>query len=114
MSDLPNIALSIRQPWCYFILRAGKDVENRTWPTNFRGPVLIHASKTVDPDDRDEVRRLDLPLGGIVGVMTITDCVQESDSEWFNGPYGFVIKDARPLPFRPCRGKLGFFRVAPS
>mgnify|MGYP003365171071 CR=1 FL=1 len=32
-----------------------------------------------------------------------------SSSQWFCGPYGFVLRHARPLPFRPCRGKLGFF-----
>lgn len=31
-------AISIRQPWAWLILNAGKDIENRDWPTNFRGP----------------------------------------------------------------------------
>lgn len=39
------IALSIRQPWAWHILNSGKDIENRDWPTRFRGRVLIHASK---------------------------------------------------------------------
>lgn len=103
-------ALSIRQPWCHHILHDGKDVENRSWPTNFRGLVLIHASLKVDADDKDEVRAKNMPLGGIVGVMRITDCVQHMDSEWFFGPWGFVIQDARPLRFMPCKGSLGFFR----
>jgi hypothetical protein len=42
-------ALSIRQPWVWAILNAGKRVENRDWkPRNpglrFRGDFLIHAS----------------------------------------------------------------------
>lgn len=37
-------ALSIRAPWWWAILYAGKDVENRDWRTSYRGPVLIHAS----------------------------------------------------------------------
>lgn len=101
-------ALSIRQPWCHYILNAGKDVENRTWPTRFRGPVMIHAGKT--PEDAAYCRRIGAPLGGIVGVMEIVDCVTASSSEWFCGPYGFVIANARPLPFIPCRGALGFFK----
>lgn len=103
-------ALTIRQPWCEYILRKAKDVENRTWSTNFRGLVLIHAGKGVDPEAKDVVRDMGLPLGGIVGVMKITDCVQHMDSEWFYGPYGFVIAEARPLHFTPCKGALGFFR----
>lgn len=31
-SDLPPLALSIRQPWAWAILCAGKDIENRSWP----------------------------------------------------------------------------------
>jgi hypothetical protein len=50
-------------------------------------------------------------FGGIVGVATITGCVGRSDSPWFVGEYGFVLKDARPLPFVPLRGQLGFFDV---
>lgn len=37
-------ALSIRQPWAWLIANGYKDIENRSWRTNYRGPVLIHAS----------------------------------------------------------------------
>lgn len=49
-------------------------------------------------------------LGGIVGRGEIIDCVTESTSRWFEGKYGFVFANAEPLPFRRCRGMLGFFR----
>ena len=49
--------------------------------------------------------------GGIIGEVTITDCVTESKSPWFVGKYGFVLSDPvlydKPIP---CRGYLGFFR----
>ena len=32
-------ALSIRQPWAWAIINAGKDIENRQWPTKFRGSI---------------------------------------------------------------------------
>lgn len=38
-------ALSIRQPWAWAILHTGKSVENRDWYTEYRGRVLLHASK---------------------------------------------------------------------
>ena len=38
--------LSIRQPWAWLIVHGHKDVENREWATDYRGPLLIHASKT--------------------------------------------------------------------
>jgi hypothetical protein len=39
-------AITIKQPWAFLIVEGVKDIENRTWKTNFRGRVLIHASKT--------------------------------------------------------------------
>ena len=101
-------ALSIRQPWCHHILHDGKDVENRDWPTKGRGWVLIHAAKS-EQEDRELIRKLQLPLGGIVGAMKITDCVTEMDSRWFYGKFGFVISDRIELPFMPLKGQLGFF-----
>lgn len=128
-------ALSIRQPWAWMILHAGKDVENRSWVTHHRGPVLIHAAKgctgaeyrnaiwthgnlttrSIYPTSPEgaivTVPELpDLPRGGIVGVAEIMDCVKESESPWFYGPCGFVLRNVRPVPFAPCKGALGFFR----
>lgn len=115
-------ALSIMQPWAWLIINGHKDVENRIWPTRFRGEVLIHAGKKYDDSfDCRDFKSLDRlehapwtgdveeEFGGIVGICEIVDCVQSYESEWFFGPYGFVIRNARPLPFRPCRGMLGFF-----
>ena len=39
-------ALSIRQPWAWMIVHGGKNIENRSWNTKFRGRFLIHASAT--------------------------------------------------------------------
>lgn len=102
-------ALSIRQPWAWRILHEGKDIENRDWPTRFRGTFLIHASKGVDTADQDEVKAKGMPIGGIVGRADIVDCVNRSDSPWFFGRYGFVLANVRPLPFIPCKGMLGLF-----
>jgi hypothetical protein len=44
-------ALAIRQPWAHAIVHAGKRIENRTWPTPFRGPFLIHAAKGCTRDE---------------------------------------------------------------
>jgi hypothetical protein len=106
-------ALSIRQPWAHRILFEGKDIENRTWPTRYRGLVLIHAGKGVDADDREDVTH-SMPRGGIVGAAEIVDCVTRSESPWFCGRYGFVLANARPLPFLECKGALGFFDVPPE
>lgn len=118
-------ALSIQQPWAWLIANGYKDVENRTWRSAFCGPVLIHAGKKYSPDaevaytiladeaERIIPRRHDLSYGGIVGVAEIITCVtnDEYDSPWLFGPFAFIFKHARPLPFLPCRGQLGFFDV---
>ena len=48
---------------------------------------------------------------GIVGEVEITDCVTEHLSPWFTGPYGFLLRNARVLPFEPVSGSLRFFDV---
>ena len=115
-------ALSIRQPYAWLIVNGIKDVENRTWRTGYRGPVLIHAGKTYPKgehaDDFDAYEHQGFPadrdgmLGGIVGIATITGCVTHSASRWWIGPVGFTLANARPLPaLIPCKGELGFFDV---
>lgn len=104
-------ALSIQQPWAWLIANGRKDIENRSWPTKFRGEFLIHAGKKYDDYfiwpfytlHRTPLPARDAPamLGGIVGIAEIVDCVTESDSPWFQGKYGFVIRNARPLPYLP-------------
>jgi hypothetical protein len=126
--DLP--ALSIKQPWAWAILHAGKDIENRNWPTRFRGRFLIHASKGCTPDEYLDACAFmagfcggvavppleSLPRGGIVGVASLGACVDESDSDWFVGEWGFELNDVHELEFTPCRGMLGFFKpqIGPS
>lgn len=101
-------ALSIKQPYPHHIFHDGKDVENRDWPTKGRGWVIVHAgvSKSEMADSQTH-----LPRGGVVGMMKIVDCVDQMDSRWFFGRYGFVIGESFPLPLIPCRGQLGFFRL---
>ncbi|TIN82671.1 ASCH domain-containing protein [Mesorhizobium sp.] len=130
MSDLPEFALSIRQPWCWAILHGGKDIENRDWPTRMRGRICLHASKGMTRGEYEdclatihaisEVRPFpsgltlpafdDLERGGIVGTVAITDCVSASASPWFFGRYGFALRNAEATEFIPVKGALGFFK----
>lgn len=132
-------ALSIKQPWSWLIVNGHKDVENRDWPVLLRGEVFIHAGKVLDDmaiyesgsglrlfSDFKQLLRDNLgiearqafekgpflkEMGGIVGIAEIVSCVTASNSPWFFGKYGFVLRNARPLPFTPLRGQLGFFDV---
>lgn len=133
MLQMPVVALSIRQPWAWAVAYGFKPVENRDWRASnpglrFRGLAFIHAGLKEEKDDLDFVfdtiaEEWALPrgeaeqryrgqrqLGGIVGVMEVVDVVTDMISPWFFGPYGLVIRNARPIPFVPCKGELGYFR----
>jgi len=134
--DDTNYCLSIRQPWAWMIANGYNDIENRTWRTEFRGACFIHAGKTMTRMDYEAAmifiggiwgdpgfgtkfimpafENLKQQCGGIVGQVEIVDCVAESVSPWFCGPFGFVLRNAKPLPFAPCNGRLGFYRTALS
>jgi len=51
-------ALTLRQPWAWAIAHAGKDVENRTWGTSWRGLVGIHAGLALDEHGSHDQRVL--------------------------------------------------------
>lgn len=122
-------AISIRQPWASMIVLGFKPVENRTWKTNYRGPVLIHAAQKFDDHGWMDIRRrcfdLDpshrlfdvlkdmvayaLPRGGIIGRAEVIDCVTSHPSPWFTGPYGHVMVDPQVMKFIPMRGELNYF-----
>ena len=114
-------ALSIKQPWAWAILRKGKDIENRTWKTNLRGYFWVHASKSVDKNAPIELREeylkacLNLDqatkLGGIIGSVELVDVIEKSDSKWFQGPVGFVLRNPHQINFTPYKGQLNFFKV---
>ena len=123
----PLKAISIKQPWAWLIVNGYKDLENRSTLKNFRGTVLICASKQWDKnwhqfnlwnDSKfDELFSEvgtsyafdELDTGGIIGAVTITDSITKSDSPWFIGPNAFVLTNPVKLPFTPCKGFLGFF-----
>lgn len=125
-------ALSVRAPWWWAILHYGKDIENRDWLTGLRGRVLLHASKWWVPNDialdcvglRKMAARAGVSLpppnwtrmkaggGCIVGSVEIVDCVTRSSSAWFQGKYGFVLRNPAvfDVPWA-VKGALGFFDV---
>jgi hypothetical protein len=118
-------ALSIRQPWAWLICKGYKDIENRDWPTKFRGRIYIHASlnprkfnpsgeegmiKLLNHGQRDEYYSSTKHRGAIIGEVDIIDCVERSHSPWFVGKYGFVLENPVLYPSSIlCKGKLRFF-----
>lgn len=128
-------ALSILQPWALLVALGLKEIENRTWLTHYRGEFLIHAGKGYDgagemwlrnnwwkfglPSKVADILEHTVPKaydrGGIIGRVELVDCVLEHDSGWkAEGSYGFVLRNARQIPFIPYRGQQGFFEVPDS
>lgn len=85
-------ALTVRQPWAWAIIHGGKDVENRSRNIagSYRGPVAIHAGKSVedlhdihDPRVAEALNRAATPdrptvgdhitFGAIIGVADLVD-----------------------------------------
>jgi len=113
-------AISLMQPWPWAIFMLGKDIENRKYSTRIRGRIYIHASLNYDHDGAKWIEEKfgikpptahNLPMGGIVGSVEITGCVEKSNSKWFVGPKGYVLKDYKKCEFIPYRGMPGFFEV---
>lgn len=112
-------AISVIQPWSWALVHGYKDVENRNWKTQIRGKILVHAGIKFDHEGYEWIKRTfpDIPLpqkedffmGGIVGTVEITDCVDHLESLWFQGKYGFTLKNGQPMAPRICKGALMFF-----
>ena len=123
-------ALTVKQPWASLIIRGGKDIENRDWRTNYTGIVAIHSSAKMSREDMEDAcdlmrqfvphfsanrfqqDRYGFPTGAILGTVDIVGCVSQSDSPWFVGDYGFVLRNAVAFPEPiPCKGALGLWRI---
>ena len=128
--------LSIIQPWASAIAFAGKDIENRSWRTHYRGPIAIHASAKLYRDELDAGRRVvrggkRLPLidwinkgrrlygldseeepecSQIIAVAMLVDCVEKSSSPWwYRGAKGWVISGVVPIIPIPWKGRLSLW-----
>ena len=129
-------AISVRQPWAYFILTGQKPIENRTWSTNYRGPLVIHSGLRVGKNYNEVLVPTARELGPAVfleaavgaspkctlttacrrgcllGIVDLVSVCEESTSPWFQGPYGWVL--INPILFPepiPYKGRLGLFNV---
>ena len=120
--------LTVKQPWASLIVHGIKDIENRTWRTNFRGRVLIHSSGSygkkfkvnlTDEQAKEAFTTIAkecmfgcLPFGSIIGSVEIVDCVLNHPSVWAEkGVYHWVL--ANPILFEKptvdVKGKLGLW-----
>lgn len=119
-------AISIKQPWVHAILREGKNIENRSWQTHFRGWLALHASGK--PSTWNEYPRgmkapdlKALDYSAICGVARLAKIITASESKWFNQPddgetnFGWMLEDVTALKTPiPCKGALNLWKVPPK
>lgn len=117
--------ISIKQPWAHLICTPRKDnpflgikdIENRTWPTKFRGRVLVHAGAKEVKNGIDIVSQIDgeaarhlwfeendgnVAKSSIIGSVEIVDCVVNHPSIWAEESYQIFAEEQK----KPIHGEV--------
>jgi hypothetical protein len=131
------LALTLKHPWVWAILHAGKRVENRKWglpPEYLNRWILLHGGKSpLGPARWEALRdyhsicnhqiitpsRLDATiLPGIRGAFKVSEVINKAsahpmvESPWFHGPRGWVLSEVVRFPEAvDCRGNQGLWHV---
>lgn len=69
--------LTIKQPYASLIKEGLKKYEFRSWKTNYRGEIYIHAGQGEDKKELERLKnlKLDYPHGEIIAKARIVDCI---------------------------------------
>ena len=68
--------LTIKQPYASLIIEGYKEFEFRSWKTNYRGKILIHAGLSKDKNiNKFTNYNLNYICGAIIGEAEIVDCI---------------------------------------
>lgn len=122
--------LSVCQPWAWAIIFGRKRIENRARRTTYRGPILIHASRSQSyfrdhPDvewwrnsatpPMPDLPNLDqLDYGMAIGVIDVVDCVPYEDVKdrpFAIGPWCWLLQSPRWIVPFPLKGNVSLFEV---
>ena len=73
--------LTLKQPWATLISEGIKVYEFRSWKTNYRGKILIHAGCGIEKEElkRFDSLKLDYPSKKIIAIAEIEDCLELND-----------------------------------
>jgi hypothetical protein len=122
MDRIPYRCLAVRQPWARAIIGGAKGIENRTWTTDYRGPVVVQASSS--KVDVNQWLRLDggtaaaayLTYGALIGVADLVDIEPLSErlesNPWAWGPFCWHFSNPRAFQTPiPAKGKLNLYAL---
>jgi len=73
-------AITLWQPWATDMRRGLKLVETRSWPTDHRGPLAIHAGKQIDQVALAYSGEITYPTGAVLGVVNLIECVYMTEA----------------------------------
>lgn len=122
---MEGLALSVRQPWASLIVLGLKTVEIRSWPTNYRGCLFIHATKTLDERGMKRFQIESPPTGALIGTVELIRVERFTESTWEEladahldigpfspGLYAWHMANPMLLPEPvPYRGDRGLFQI---
>ena len=123
--------LSIREPFATLIANNIKHIETRSWKTNYRGELFIHASgKSLSKDFSnsdsvfDLVNNMQMNYGNIICKCKLVDCVYMDDEfittimkdpieyefgDYKVGRYAWVLEDVELIYPISVKGRLGIW-----
>ncbi len=125
-----ELVLSIKQPWAELIIEGSKDVEVRSWATDYRGPLWIHTGQKPDSYASKRFEQRNPFLGGIIGCAVLWGIRPFCSKSWeawrsrhlddaaFDeelAKYGWIFRNPKRLE-RPIavKGTTGLFKLPES
>ena len=118
-------ALTIKEPWASLIINGYKEYEFRSWKTNYRGKILIHAGMSNENISKFDIYNLEYSKGEIIGEAEIVDCIlvtEEFNNELLKknslvygktnhtSTYAWKLTNIKKYDKKiPCKGKLGLW-----
>jgi hypothetical protein len=114
MTHIP--ALSIRQPWAELVMAGKKDIELRSWNTDYRGEMWIHAGLKMNLAACQYYGLDGLFTGGYIGWVVLAAIVPLDADRWV----AWRSLHLDPGPYRPglfawfCSSPLRFVHPIPG
>jgi hypothetical protein len=113
-------AITVKQPWASLLIGGEQSHETRSWQTQYRGLLLIHAANRPsmyrrrlarDPRRAALFAAEPVPCGCVLGFAVLADCVPAEALD-HAGSWAWRLERPTQLsqPF-PVRGALGLFEV---
>lgn len=120
-------ALTLYEPWASLVAIGAKKIETRSWPTNYRGPLAIHAGKTIRTEFMNLAWQepfysalkplhgnvggspsIKYNLGCVIAIAQLVDCIEiQLDNvpsgperyfgDYTRGRYMWMLRDAQRL-----------------